>query len=217
MIHARPATSGYSVAQVLAGGHVVQHSSGGQFFAPTVLINITSDMRIWRYVCIHSFVRSCIQSFIHSTCIFPFSTLRVSFIQSYVYMDKVVRLGMCVCVCVQAVASWCHMNIKHSAACKTAAQYVSPLSGSSVTLRLCSKPAHEAVPCGAQEHPVCKDTIGPFSGCKQTSHWTSGLCDVPSSNPYYVVPCISLTHGDANLQGRGVWACFSSCEVPHRC
>lgn len=35
-------------AKVLAGGHVVQHTGGGQFFAPTVLVNITPEMRIWR-------------------------------------------------------------------------------------------------------------------------------------------------------------------------
>ncbi|DBB05797.1 TPA: hypothetical protein ACH3X3_009810 [Trebouxia sp. C0006] len=35
-------------AKVLAGGHVVQPPSGGQFFAPTVLVNITPEMRIWR-------------------------------------------------------------------------------------------------------------------------------------------------------------------------
>ena len=38
----------FGFLQVLAGGHVVQHPSGGQFFAPTVLVNITPDMRIWR-------------------------------------------------------------------------------------------------------------------------------------------------------------------------
>ncbi len=43
-------TSRCPVAQVLAGGNVVQHPGGGQFFAPTVLVNITSEMRIWRCV-----------------------------------------------------------------------------------------------------------------------------------------------------------------------
>ena len=27
---------------------MVQHPSGGQFFAPTVLVDVTTDMRIWR-------------------------------------------------------------------------------------------------------------------------------------------------------------------------
>ncbi|KAL3154777.1 hypothetical protein ABBQ38_011323 [Trebouxia sp. C0009 RCD-2024] len=35
-------------AKVLTGGHVVRHPSGGQFFAPTVLVDVTPDMRIWR-------------------------------------------------------------------------------------------------------------------------------------------------------------------------
>lgn len=35
-------------AKVLAGGHVVQRPDGGQFYAPTVLVKITPDMRIWR-------------------------------------------------------------------------------------------------------------------------------------------------------------------------
>jgi len=33
---------------------VVQHPSGGQFFAPTVLVNITPEMRIWRCVITHA-------------------------------------------------------------------------------------------------------------------------------------------------------------------
>ena len=55
-------TSRYPVAQVLAGGHVVQHTGGGQFFAPTVLVNITPEMRIWRYVLTHA--NSCVCSFV---------------------------------------------------------------------------------------------------------------------------------------------------------
>ena len=39
---------------MLAGGHVVQHPGGGQFFAPTVLVNITPEMRIWRCVITHA-------------------------------------------------------------------------------------------------------------------------------------------------------------------
>ncbi len=30
------------------GGHLVAHESGGQFYAPTVLVNVTPAMRIWR-------------------------------------------------------------------------------------------------------------------------------------------------------------------------
>ncbi|BDA44107.1 betaine aldehyde dehydrogenase, chloroplastic [Coccomyxa sp. Obi] len=35
-------------AEVLVGGHLVEHESGGQFYAPTVLVGVTPDMRIWR-------------------------------------------------------------------------------------------------------------------------------------------------------------------------
>ncbi|EIE25874.1 ALDH-like protein [Coccomyxa subellipsoidea C-169] len=35
-------------AKVLVGGHLVAHESGGQFYAPTVLVNVTPAMRIWR-------------------------------------------------------------------------------------------------------------------------------------------------------------------------
>ena len=35
-------------AQVLAGGRLVRHASGGQFYAPTVLAGVTPRMRIWR-------------------------------------------------------------------------------------------------------------------------------------------------------------------------
>jgi acyl-CoA reductase-like NAD-dependent aldehyde dehydrogenase len=35
-------------AQVLAGGSLVAHPSGGQFYAPTVLTGVTPAMRIWR-------------------------------------------------------------------------------------------------------------------------------------------------------------------------
>ena len=81
MVHAQLVTSRYRVAQVLAGGHVVQHPSGGQFFAPTVLTNITSDMRIWRYVFLHAFIQSLIHSFVFVyECIR--SSLGVSFIQA---------------------------------------------------------------------------------------------------------------------------------------
>ncbi len=58
MVHAQLMTLKYYVVQVLAGGHVVQHPSGGQFFAPTVLVNITPDMRIWRCVCMHAWIHS---------------------------------------------------------------------------------------------------------------------------------------------------------------
>ena len=33
---------------MLAGGHLVAHPSGGQFYAPTVLAGVTPAMRIWR-------------------------------------------------------------------------------------------------------------------------------------------------------------------------
>ncbi|KAK9916194.1 hypothetical protein WJX75_009917 [Coccomyxa subellipsoidea] len=35
-------------AKVLVGGHLVRHESGGQFYAPTVLVGVTPAMRIWR-------------------------------------------------------------------------------------------------------------------------------------------------------------------------
>ncbi|CAL8470086.1 g9628 [Coccomyxa elongata] len=35
-------------AKVLVGGHLVEHDSGGQFYAPTVLVGVTPAMRIWR-------------------------------------------------------------------------------------------------------------------------------------------------------------------------
>lgn len=41
--------------QVLTGGHVVRHPSGGQFFAPTVLVDVTPDMRIWRLASLVAF------------------------------------------------------------------------------------------------------------------------------------------------------------------
>ena len=34
--------------QVLAGGRLIRHSSGGQFYAPTVLAGVIPTMRIWR-------------------------------------------------------------------------------------------------------------------------------------------------------------------------
>ena len=34
--------------QVLAGGHVIEKATGGQFFAPTVLTDVRPEMRIWR-------------------------------------------------------------------------------------------------------------------------------------------------------------------------
>lgn len=38
----------YLYLQVVVGGHLTKHPSGGQFYAPTVLINVTPEMRIWR-------------------------------------------------------------------------------------------------------------------------------------------------------------------------
>eukprot|EP00891_Asterochloris_glomerata_P005424 jgi/Astpho2/5424/e_gw1.00076.56.1_t len=35
-------------AKVLVGGVLGKHASGGQFYQPTVLVGVTSDMRIWR-------------------------------------------------------------------------------------------------------------------------------------------------------------------------
>ncbi len=32
---------------MLVGGHLVEHKSGGQFYAPTVLVGVTPAMRIW--------------------------------------------------------------------------------------------------------------------------------------------------------------------------
>ena len=36
-------------AQVLVGGVLGKHAFGGQFYQPTVLVGVTSDMRIWRW------------------------------------------------------------------------------------------------------------------------------------------------------------------------
>ena len=35
--------------QVLVGGALGKHASGGQFYQPTVLVGVTSGMRIWRW------------------------------------------------------------------------------------------------------------------------------------------------------------------------
>ena len=35
--------------QALVGGALGKHASGGQFYQPTVLVGVTSDMRIWRW------------------------------------------------------------------------------------------------------------------------------------------------------------------------
>ena len=74
---------------------MVQHPGGGQFFAPTVLVNITPEMRIWRYVLTHA--NSCICTFVRlsvrvsvclSVCLFNqsliqhMSSLRVSLIHT---------------------------------------------------------------------------------------------------------------------------------------
>lgn len=36
------------LVQILVGGHLLDHPSGGQFYAPTVLVGVTPQMRIWR-------------------------------------------------------------------------------------------------------------------------------------------------------------------------
>ncbi len=38
-----------AASQVLVGGVLGKHASGGQFYQPTVLVGVTSDMRIWRW------------------------------------------------------------------------------------------------------------------------------------------------------------------------